>query len=311
MKKRFLPIYILSVCCLLTSSRRSNEPELTEIDYFKIDYNHNFYDNILLFFDHFSMLPYIRNVKTDWGKLGLRGKVKTMYEASDDKKHTFTFTNDKKHTFTFNEDGNVTACLLESFYVARHTYLYDDEKKLIKVRKEQLGETDSSIWEYDVEERDVNGRLKDAEYGGNGLITSFKFKYMLLTHRYFYDEKGQLIKEMAVNEDNPEDPSVAYRMFYKYDDTGRCIEKEWEEVTLDDDDEWVSILHTESFTYNKQHDIAGIKIMSVRSLLDAERRDTSFQQVAYQYKYDAQGNWTIRTNPADKEDVRKRIITYY
>jgi hypothetical protein len=86
----FISIILIALMVSSCNGTDSETKGFDEIELFKIDLNHHT--------ELLSYIPYIQNVKTDRGKLALRGKVKSMEYSVHGTNYLFSFGADGKLT---------------------------------------------------------------------------------------------------------------------------------------------------------------------------------------------------------------------
>ena len=256
-----------------------------EIDIFKID-------NLEIE----SYLLYIQHVKTDLGKLGLRGNVKSMEYSESDWEYSFFL--DKEGRFNETRRNHIGY----DPYIQR--FVYDSKNgRLLRIDGEEVAimykdnkETKEKRTFSTPIEYDEKGRLKDAEYDQTGVL----LRYYALS----YDSNGNIV---ALNED------VSYGKHFHYDSNGACIKLTYSEESHDDD----TVNFEREFTYNSNRDIETDK-WTVTTIppqyAKNEKPKTVRYSIKYSYEYDRNGNWTKRTAISDQSKtpvIQTRKIEYY
>lgn len=253
---RNLILFILLSCCVnLNAQEIGNATSLAEIDFLKED------PSIIL------SIGLIQNVQTDWGKLGLRGKVMRMIEEQYDK--------DKKTRLSFimcdfSEDGRIQYVGIDS--LAHRTFVYSKkgqlEEELSFHRQVDKPSVKEVIHKYEYKK----GKLKDAFYDNNIVTYYGNGKYNL-----FYNTNGQIIKL-----DNLQEYTST---IYGYNSRGQLIEKEIKKSTGSNPSEFFYV--NTLVEYNDKNDIE----RRFLKYISANQTDTSFLVNTYQYKYDLNDNW--------------------
>lgn len=219
-----------------------------EIDFLKED------PNMVLF------IGLIQNVQTDWGKLGVRGKVKRLVEeqyAKDNK------TRLSKIIYDFDEEGKVMTLKVDSFF--SRIYIYSNKGKLEQEITYQKPARELTH-KYDYK----NAKLKNALYENN-VVTAYGNDKVNL----FYNSQGQVIKS-----ENLQD-SVS--TIYGYNGQGRLVEKKVRRNNQSTSEVYAST----QIDYNDKSDIE----RKFTQYLSSNPGDTSFIIDLYKYKYDDNDNW--------------------
>jgi len=252
-------------------------PAIQEIDYFKENLSAA-YENALLF----------QNVKSDWAKLGLRGKVKSVQEEGK---------NNYKFNVFFNGNGQITR--MERPSQSTKTFAYTNGQ-LTKITETAGGKTTTKDIRYN-NKGQITSEEPSVNYASNGLAVKVGYstngpvvwKWRTLE----FDEKtGLLKKEIPETSDGIE-------IVYEYDENGRCTKRTtwvWE-----DEAEYIKRVHECMFTYNDKNDIVKKACTCKKVYEFSESTKCPPENVSYTYTCDAHGNWTVCS------DGRKRKIEYY
>ncbi len=261
--------------CKNNQNTQINDAYLDEIDFFKIEGEMIYYPFVAL-----------QNVKTDWGKLGLRGKVKSMKV--------------NESTYYFHENGTIDRIEFHNQdYSSVDYFIYNKKGQLSLVKSSRLvsingkkeNHIDSTVYKYK-----EDGMLENAVYSKNGIIHSINSSELSIASSK-YDATGQLILF----------DTTGANYHYKYSEQGRCIEKKYDSPGMD------GVEHiTCSYMYNENRDI----IKEVRHTiyeLDSyinEPDETYSKESTYSYIYDEHKNWVERTESGNKIST-KRTFEYY
>ncbi|MFV0329095.1 MAG: hypothetical protein ACK5KL_04575 [Dysgonomonas sp.] len=214
----------------------------------------------------------IQNVQTDWGKLGLRGKVKILIEYTGDK------TNITKTVYNFNESGRLTSIGINDSF--KKHYWYSEIGQLIS---ETIGSDISAKYEYRKE------KLKNAVYQ-NGIVTSYGDKHLNLV----YNERGQIISSHHLHED--------ISATYNYNDNGQLAEKKFSKEVGNKQLEISTAVE-----YNDKDDIE----KKFSKYVTVNQTDTSFQVEMYKYEYDLYNNWVKREHRGTGPVIHTQRSIYY
>lgn len=247
MKKVLIALFLIFFNPIYGQEQISFTPP-AEIDFLKEDPN-------MIFF-----IGLIQNVQTDWGKLGVRGKVKRLIEeqyAKDNK------TRLSKIIYDFDEKGKIRAIKVDSLF--GRTYIYSNKGQLEQeiTYQKPLKEL---THKYDYK----NGKLKNALYEDD-VVTGYGNDKLNLR----YNSQGQIIKS-----ENLED-SVS--TIYDYNGEGRLVEKRIRKNNQSTSEVYVSTL----IEYNDKSDIE----RKFTKYLSSNQGDTSLIIDMYKYKYDENDNW--------------------
>jgi YD repeat-containing protein len=172
--------------------------------------------SILATFLLFNSLGIAQTKKSDWTKMDLKGKVKSINEISyitDSVKQNVT-------TSVFNENGYL---IEESTSSGRgtnkFTYKYDDKGLLIEAPEKQNGGT------YTYKYNDKGYLIEDVLLiKGTIKILGMKELDKVYKSTYSYDEKGYCIEKKFYTSDKSRFEETG-TIAFKYDDKGHMIEK--------------------------------------------------------------------------------------
>ena len=238
---------------------------LNEIDFLKID------------IENFQSVGIIQNVKNDWGKLGLRGKVDTISMVVRNQDNT-TY-NIRYH---FDDEGKIKKLAFNNDNIY---YIYTTREKLFREVH-----ANGILHEFNYNKKN---QLIGAKYSSNGIISHYgKSDYFIFT----YDNNGQIIKFY-----NPENKITKD---YIYDNNGHCIK----ETYSYNDENFGELQVNKSFEYNGQNDISKV-IISIISTFQQY-----IDSINYSYEYDLHGNWLKSTSiNSDSTNITEieRTIKYY
>lgn len=270
-------IFMFLFCCIdLHAQENKDFAPLTEIDFLKED------PSMVL------SMGLIQNVQTDWGKLGLRGKVMRLIEEEYDKDNK---TRLSLRIYDFDEDGKIEYIGIDS--LANRTYIYSKKGQL----KEELSfhkQTDKqSVKELIHKYEYKKGKLKGALYDNNIITYYGNDKYNL-----FCNADGQIIKL---------DNLQGYiSTIYGYNSQGQLIEKEIKKNTGSNPSEYFYIKTL--IEYNDRNDIE----KKFTKYTIENQPDTSFLVNMFQYKYDIHNNWIDRSQLGEgKAGFIHRRIYYH
>jgi len=277
MKKLILLIFFLFLTCYINLYAQENKDPvlLTEIDFLKED------PSMIL------SIGLIQNVQTDWGKLGLRGKVMRLIEEQYDKDKT---TRLSRIIYDFNKNGRIEYIGIDS--LSNRTYRYskkgllETELSFHSQKGKRLAEKLIHNYEY------KKGKLKDALYDNN-IVT----RYGNDAYNLFYNMQGQIIKF-----DNLQEP---LSVIYDYNSYGQLVEKQFKKNTGANSDEhfYVNTL----VEYNDKNDIE----RKFTKYIMSNQTDTSFLVNTYTYKYDTYDNWIECTSLGGGKVVYTLRRIYY
>lgn len=257
----------------------------------------------------------------NWEEYNLKGRVKTIEIYSGRKKFILfgEYVADSLEKFmNFDEKGGLTerfqSTNLTTYWDLGPSYhgrfQYDNNHKLVKVvfgyKKDQIEGT--TFFHYN-------------DKGQNDYTTNDEGTK---EYEYFYDEKGRIVKEILLGENDNIDQTDEYFYDYlghlskhvhidtccyekevgsrKYDIHGRLIE----EVTIFETimpGETPRLIHKITERYNKQNDI-------IEHIKEWDGQKMIF---TFEYKYDRFGNWTEKKYIKDGalNFVEVREIEYY
>ena len=258
-----------------------------EIDIFKI----------VQHFEIESLLPQIQNVKTDRGKLGLRGEVKSMeYSESD-----------WEYCYLFDENGRFSEIRsnLKGYKPHIQRFVYQSKKgRLQHIDVEYFSSiySDGKLTEEkrtytDLFEYDEKGRLKEAEYDQNGVLLKY--------NSVDYNPDGSIA---AISGD------LSYGKHFHYDDNGLCMKLTYQEPPDHNDDVLDFVIE---YTYNSNRDIETTKYVVTTTpppYAVKEKPTTNSYTIKNTYEYDNYGNWIKKTSVRDQKgtpDIQIRKIEYY
>ena len=261
-------------------------------------------------------------IKNDLSELKLKGKVKTLKEASFSEsdmlvstyvtipkgdtldntnlffdeignkieENSSSFTGSmmsSKFTFKYDDKGNTfeKSCYnFDGSLSSKHTYKYDDKGNQIE---DNIYDSNGSLsekhtYKYD----DKRNQIEQSGYGSDGLLFE--------KHTYKYNDKGYQIEESVYNSDG----SLSSKRYYKYDDKGNQIE---------DSGYGSDNIFLEKFTFQYDNKGNQIEVNSYGSDGIIAEKHT------YNYDYDAAGNWIKKTTieVGTPSDIKKRVIEYY
>ncbi|GIJ97672.1 hypothetical protein CAPN001_22410 [Capnocytophaga stomatis] len=236
-----------------------------------------------------SAVAFGQNLKTDWQKENLKGKVKSVesiayrYVGNEGKKEALSnFNTQEKYNDKgfkifgrrFTNEGKTSASW---------RYFYDDKNHLTKVEilneKNQVEEVLKYIYEAKVQKEEVLG------YDASGKLTGKQVAS--------YDEKGNKINELSLTADG----AFLLRQEIVYDAKSNVSEKRFE------DKEGKKVLL--KYVYDDKNNIIEENYYGEGNQL--------YGQKIFSYKYDSKGNWTQRTERIyDVERVvTERKIEYF
>jgi YD repeat-containing protein len=266
-----------------------------------------------------------QNIKNDWTKDNLNGKVKSCKLVSfevapgletiqkGDRKWPYSFQSDKKESY--NEKGFKTITILynpvsNAPSTLRYVYSYNDQGFIIE--KNEKFDDQSNSYRFTYVYDDAGNLLEEYYYESDSIATT---KYV-----YEYDEKGNRIGSKTYE---PLD-SLTHRRIFKYDGLQRRIE-----TTLKDAEN--NILRKWWFTYDKnnnlieQKEYSGSNESTTKTTFKYDKFGNTTETVFYdaedevelkfnyEYTYDTNGNWVKRVY--SKNDVPsfilERIMEYY
>ena len=249
-----------------------------EIDYFK--------ENLSLAYE---TALYFQNTPSDWAKLGLRGKVKTMLEEGE---------NGKKLILTFNENGQMLS--MEDVSKGIKTFTYTSGK-LTKVTERKPNGAVSEI----AVSRNNRGQMTSDnvtfEYAQNGKIVKSGFTTSRQRTLEFDEKTGLLVREI------PED-SNGIETLYEYDVHGRCVKTTawtWEDRNANIKRvQTCTYSHNDPFsTYNPKTDITKKECTCKFIYEHSESTVCPPEKSSYSYTYDDYGNWTLRSRTTKRSFV--------
>jgi len=260
---------------------------LDEIDFFRL------YSDEVQVDDHYDpdMITIVQNVTTDWGKMALKGYVKTLRQEV---KYT-----DRTHTrlFSFNTAGKLVKY---EEYDSRQKlpkrsieYQYNANNQLIKVSDKKNGRLQTRNIQY------TANKLTGATYQSNGLVA----KYGRNGYIFTYNAKGQIIK--FENQNNKSESPRSYT----YNTQGKCIKESYDRnMTLNSASkkgDKISALmhHINKLRYNNNGDLTEIDRSESHSGGNV-KMITPYQDTYNSHKYDDYGNWITETG-------KSRQIEYY
>ena len=233
----------------------------------------------------YEMAVFFQNATTDWAKLGLRGKVKSVREMEG---------NQPFEVF-FNETGQISK--IESAKRGIKTFSYSGGKLTKITERKADGKVQETVFRLDAKGH-ISAEDADFKYTQNGTLVEAGFSTWRW-HTLTFDEKtGLLIKEIPLENNSIEN-------LYEYDAKGRCIKKtSWIWV---DEAEYVRRVQECKYTYNAQHDIVR-KMCSCKEVYEfapSKNCQAYSPPLPVRYTYDEQGNWTVSS------EGRKRTFEYY
>lgn len=273
---KYLIIFMFLFCCInIYAQKDKDSAPLNEIDFLKED------PSMIL------SIGLIQNVQTDWGKLGLRGKVMRMIEEQydKDKKTRLSFI-----MYDFSENGRIQYVGIDS--LAHRTFVYSKkgqlEEELSFHRQVDKPSVKEVIHKYEYKK----GKLKDAFYDNNIVTYYGNGKYNL-----FYNTNGQIIKL-----DNLQEYTST---IYGYNSRGQLIEKEIKKSAGSNPSEYFYV--NTLIEYNDKNDIE----KKFSKYISANQKDTSFLVNTYQYKYSLDDNWIERSHLGGGKVVSTHRRIYY
>lgn len=280
---KILLITLLFSSCISTESKTK---QLDEIDLFKIDRDH---------ISHY--LPYIQNVETDCGKLGLRGKVKSLEYTEHDWEYYFSFGEDGRFIETRSNSKGYDPSISHYVYDPKNGRLLRIEGERVDLRYSDGKETkEKRTWVISFE-YDEKGRLTDAEYDQSGIL----LKYYGIS----YNSDGSIA---ALGKDSPNG------RHYQYSPDGTCAKLTYMEGPDHNDDCHEYVIE---YMYNSNRDVETRKtnITTIPpEYATNDKRTFSNYTTNITYEYDRNGNWTKATIQGDQENtkyVQARKIEYY
>ncbi|MFK8275606.1 hypothetical protein ACI76Y_08005 [Capnocytophaga cynodegmi] len=236
-----------------------------------------------------SAVAFGQNLKTDWQKENLKGKVKSVesvayrYVGNEGKKEPMSnFNTEEKYN---NKGFKVSGRRFtnEGKTSVSWRYFYDNKNYLTKVEilndKDQVEESLKYIYELDAQKEEILG------YDGSGKLTGRQIAS--------YNEKGNKISELSLTADG----AFLLRQEIIYDAKNNILEKRFE------DKEGKKVLL--KYVYDNKNNIVEENYYG--------EEDQLYGQKIFSYKYDAKGNWIQRTERIyDVERViTERKIEYF
>ena len=258
----------------------NNQAKLDEIDFFSLHPH----------IDPLGYLQYIQNVKTDLGKMGLRGKVKTIeYTAYD-----------REYRVSFNEIGNITEIIRKNKTSDRphiERFVYNPRNGLLV----------HTVSEYYTRMQGMTADEKRIQ------VDTFRYDEKGNHEGTEYDDAGNMLN-YAGFEYNPDGTIAAIKVYYledkyEYRSDGTISRRTYKEVSAIDDDD---ISHYDvEYTYNSNRDIVRTAGSITQTYLDEVENFSRFTGNVT-YVYDLHGNWTRKTaGSGSHASAENRKIEYY
>jgi YD repeat-containing protein len=224
-------------------------------------------------------------ISSDWEKMGLKGKVKMLYEyrykLAGDQSAPAKGTLIDITQYVFNNNGLITEEILNDAQmrpVLRTAYAYNGSNLLIG-KDVFYGAGKSRIqkrFNYD-----KDGRLLGEQ--------EFMLANLIITTAYKYNAAGQLTEKNLLHLEDP-DQTAEYK--FTYDDKGNMTEKSIKKA---------GVKYTrENYSYDD-------KGMLINKTYAKKKSDPEIS-VSYKYEFDDKGNWINVYQVANKPDWTDNLV---
>lgn len=259
--------------------------------------------------------------QTDWEKLNLKGKVKSVKEWKHKAEIKFGKLEEMEEKgiflqeLVFSKKGYIEYAY---FPKEEKQYKYQEGNKLEEIR---VYDTDEVLQERTIYKYDAQGnRVDEIDYTPKGEVNK--------RVTYLYDEQGKEIEKAFYNQDN----ELTGKQIYLYDKNDNLTETELynakgtsvERKTIYQDGNPIKeiyylnlfvsqALRTTYYKYNDRGDL-------IKKSVELTNNDPVAPQSSYEYKYDKHGNWINKIEHTKifmsgydlgGYEIIKREITYY